>query len=70
MYFQKFFYGSSHMTSEGLGEMFEADFADTGINNLLLVPAKCQACPYTGERTPVRGNFNLIIIVTVKLQSP
>ena len=49
------------MTSEGLGEMFEGDFADTCGEKFPLMSmggcAECPTCADTGLRTPngVRG---------------
>ncbi len=45
------------MTSEGLGEMFEGDSADTYAGKIPLVPrgglAEGPACADTGARTPL-----------------
>ena len=38
------------MTSEGMGEMFEGDFADTRAEKLPLMPMGGQACAGTGLR--------------------
>jgi hypothetical protein len=51
------------MTSEGLGEMFEGDSADTGAGKFPLVSmggrAEGLACTDPGARTPIgaSGNF-------------
>ena len=51
------------MTSEGLGEMFEGDSADTGAEKFPLVSmggrAEGLACADPGARTPIgaSGNF-------------
>ena len=51
------------MTSEGLGEMFEGDSADTCAGKFPLVSmggrAESLACAYPGARTPISasGNF-------------
>jgi hypothetical protein len=63
--FQKLFYVSetSDMTSEGLGEMFEVDSADTCAGNFLIVlmggRAEGLACADPGARTHIgdSGNF-------------
>ena len=53
------------MTSEGLGEMFKGDSADTGAGKFPLVSmggrAEGRACADPGARTPigVSGNFTL-----------
>ena len=52
------------MTSEGLGEMFEGDSADTGAGKFPLVSmggrAEGLACADPGARTPIgaSGNFS------------
>ena len=53
------------MTSEGLGEMFEGDSADTCAEKCPLVSmggrAEGQACADPGARTPIgaSGNFSM-----------
>ena len=55
------------MTSEGLGEMFEGDSADTCGEKFPLVSmggrADGLACPDPGARTPVGacGNFSTVV---------
>ena len=50
------------MTSEGLGEMFEGDSADTCAGKFPLVSmgvqAECPACADTGARTPIGASGN------------
>ena len=50
------------MTSEGLGEMFEGDSADTYAGKILLVPRGGPACADTGARTPLgaSGIYNIL----------
>ena len=50
-YFQNFSYGSktSDMTSEGLWEMFEGDFADTCAETILLIQNKINLVMYFVE---------------------
>jgi hypothetical protein len=56
------------MTSEGLGEMFEGDSADTGAGKFPLVRmggrAEGLACADLGARTPIgtSGFFSLIVV--------
>ena len=56
---------TSDMTSEGLGELFEGDSADTCAGKFPLVvmggQAEGPACADLGARTPIgaSGNFNL-----------
>ena len=65
------------MTSEGLGEMFERDSADTWAGKFPLVlmggRAEGLACADPGARTPIgaSGNFppSYFIIFLLKLQS-
>ena len=51
------------MTSEGLGEMFEGDSADTCAGKILLVSmggrAEGLACADPGARTPINASGNL-----------
>ena len=53
------------MTSEGLGEMFEGDSADTGAGKFLLVlmggRAEGLACADPGARTPIGASGNLCL---------
>ena len=50
------------MTSEGLGEMFEGDSADTGDRKFTLVSmggrAEGLACADQGARTPIAASGN------------
>ena len=50
------------MTSEGLGEMFEGDSAETCAGKIPLVlmgvRAECPACADTGARTPIGASGN------------
>ena len=52
------------MNSEGLGEMFKGDYADTCIGKIPLVSmgvgAECPACADTGARTPIGASGILI----------
>ena len=63
--FQKLSKGSEtlDMTSEGLGEMFEGDSADTlaGIFPLVLMGGRAEglACADPGARTPIGASGNL-----------
>ena len=54
------------MTSEGLGEMFEGDSADTFAKKFLLVSvggrAKGLACVEPGARTPIGASGNLFTL--------
>ena len=57
---------TSDMTSEGLGEMFEGDSADTLPKNFRLCHggrAEGLACADPGARTPIRaiGNVDLLV---------
>ena len=53
------------MTSEGLGEMFEGDSADTCAEKFLLVlmggRAEGLACADPGARTPIGASGNMIV---------
>ena len=55
------------MTSEGLGEMFEGDSADTGAGKFPLVSmggrAEGLACADPGARTPIGASGNLHISI-------
>ena len=57
------------MTSEGLGEMFEGESADTcgGKFQLMSIGGRAEglACADPGERTPigVSGNFYLVFLL-------
>ena len=55
------------MTSEGLGEMFESDSADTCAGNFLLMlmggQAEGLACADPGARTPISVSGNLYVFV-------
>jgi hypothetical protein len=72
-YFQKLSYDSetSDMTSDGLGEMFECDSADTCAGKFPLrsmgARAEGPACADPGARTPigVSGNFFFFFLVAV-----
>ena len=50
------------MTSDGLGEMFEGNSADTRAGKFMLVPmggwAEGPACADTGARTPIGASIN------------
>jgi hypothetical protein len=52
------------MTSEGLGEMFEGDSADTGAGKFPLVSmgdrAEGLACADPGARTPIGASGNFV----------
>ena len=58
------------MTSEGLGEMFEGDYADMCAGKYPLVSmgglAEGLACAEPGARTPIcaSGNFCLLVILS------
>ena len=60
---------TSDLTSEGLGEMFECDSADTSAGKFPLVSMGGQAegltCADPGARTPIgaSGNFKLFWVV-------
>ena len=59
------------MTSEGLGEMFEGDSADTSGGKFPLVSmggrAEGLACADPGARTPIGASGNYIILFTFVL---
>jgi hypothetical protein len=61
------------MTSEGLGEMFEGDSADTGAKQFPLVSmggrAEGLVCADPGARTPIgaSGNLKNIILTTERV---
>ena len=67
----KLSYGSetSDMTSEGLGEMFEGDSADTCASKfpLLLMGAQVEglACADPGSRTPIGVSGNLVLLIII-----
>ena len=56
------------MTSKGLGEMFEGDFADTYGGKSPLVSMGGQAedlmCAELGARTPIGASGNYLIVAT------
>ena len=55
------------MTSEGLGEMFEGNSADTCAGKFPLTSiggrAEGQACEDPGARTPISVSGNLILLI-------
>ena len=57
------------MTSEGLGEMFEGDSADTGAGKFTLVSmggrAEGLACADPGARTPIGASRNFVFLIKV-----
>ena len=59
------------MTSEGLGEMFEGDSADTGGGKFPLVSmggrAEGLACADPGARTPIGASGNFLIFFLLLL---
>ena len=62
------------MTSEGLGEMFEADSADTWTGKIPLMSmggrAEGLTCADPGARTPIGVSGNLIVINIATRECP
>ena len=53
------------MTSEGLGEMFEGDSADTCAGKSELVSMGCRAEGLPGARTPIGASGNFVFVFKV-----